>query len=111
MIGLTKSLAREFAGRSITVNAVAPGFITTELVKALIQKKAMNKDDMEGRTPMGRAGLPAEIAEVIAFLASDSASYVTGATVPVDGGWLAFGAPPAKLGTVAEKRVNPTSVS
>ena len=108
---MTEAMASEWARDGIRVNAVAPGFITTELVKALIQKKAMNKDDMEGRTPMGRAGLPAEIAEVIAFLASDSASYVTGATIPVDGGWLAFGAPPAKLGTVAEKHVNPTSVS
>lgn len=104
---MTEAMASEWARDGIRVNAVAPGFVNTDLVKALVAKGALNMTDIDARTPMGRAGLPEEIAEVIAFLASDRASYVTGVTLPVDGGWSAFGAPPAKLGTVADKRVLP----
>lgn len=102
---LTKSMASEWARDGIRVNAVAPGYVETHLVKALVAKGALNLESIEDRTPMGRTAQPHEIAEVIAFLASDRASFITGVTLPVDGGWFAFGAPPAKLGTVSEKRI------
>jgi NAD(P)-dependent dehydrogenase (short-subunit alcohol dehydrogenase family) len=104
---MTEAMASEWARDGIRVNAVAPGYVLTDLVKALVAKGALNMENIEERTPMGRSGQPAEIAEAIAFLASDRASFITGVTLPVDGGWLAFGAPAAKLGTVREKRVAP----
>jgi NAD(P)-dependent dehydrogenase (short-subunit alcohol dehydrogenase family) len=102
---MTEAMACEWARDGIRVNAVAPGYVLTDLVRALVAKGALNLEDIEARTPMGRAGNAEEIAEVIAFLASERASFVTGVTLPVDGGWLAFGAPPAKLGTVKSKRI------
>ena len=83
MIGLTKSLAREFASRGITVNAVAPGYIETAMTAVLNddQKKAML-----GVVPLGRAGSDTDIASAVRFLASDGASYITGHTLDVNGG-------------------------
>ncbi|MES2482857.1 MAG: glucose 1-dehydrogenase [Pseudomonadota bacterium] len=102
---MTEAMASEWARDGIRVNAVAPGYVMTDLVQALVAKGALNLADIEARTPMGRCAHPDEIAEAIAFLASPQASFITGVTLPVDGGWLAFGAPPAKLGTVQQKRV------
>jgi 3-oxoacyl-[acyl-carrier protein] reductase len=83
LIGLTKATARELASRSITVNAVAPGFVLTELTESL-------PDDLKAqlidRTPLGRFGTTEEIASAVAFLASDEASYITGQVLAVDGG-------------------------
>ncbi|KLV11441.1 3-oxoacyl-ACP reductase FabG [Photobacterium ganghwense] len=83
LIGFTKSMAREVASRGITVNAVAPGFIETDMTKAL-------NDDQRAATlsnvPAGRLGEPREIAAAVAFLASDDAGYVTGETLHVNGG-------------------------
>ena len=101
---MTQAMAGEWARDGIRVNAVAPGTVMTELVKHQIAKGAQNPESAKTRLPMGRFGEPAEIAEVIAFLASPRASFVTGVTLSVDCGWLAFGAPPARLGTVAEMR-------
>lgn len=83
LIGLTKSLAREFASRAITVNAVAPGFIETAMTEVLTedQKNAMLKV-----VPLGRPGVDADIAHAVRFLASDEASYITGHTLDVNGG-------------------------
>ena len=83
MIGLTKSLAREMGSRNITVNAVAPGFIVTDMTASLSEdlKKAA-----AARIPLGRLGQAKEVASVVAFLASDEASYVTGQVVEVSGG-------------------------
>jgi len=83
LIGLTKSLARELAGRSITVNAVAPGFIETAMTAVLNeeQKSAMTK-----QIPLGRTGTDQDIASAVAFLASEEAGYITGHTLDVNGG-------------------------
>jgi 3-oxoacyl-[acyl-carrier protein] reductase len=83
LIGLTKATARELASRSITCNAVAPGFVLTELTSSL--PEALQAQLIE-RTPLGRFGTTEEIASAVAFLASDEASYITGQVLAVDGG-------------------------
>jgi len=83
LIGLTKATARELASRGITVNAVAPGFVVTELTQDLPQEL---KDELIRRTPLGRFGETAEIASAVAFLASDEAAFITGQVLAVDGG-------------------------
>ena len=83
MIGLTKSMAREFAARGITVNAVAPGLITTDMTAALDEEL---REQMRSLIPLGRFGVAEDVAHVVAFLASDAAAYITGAVLPVDGG-------------------------
>ncbi len=89
--GLTKHLAIEWAAKGIRVNAVAPGTIRTERVKQLPDEPggAEYLAAIERMHPMGRIGEPAEVAEAILFLASDAASFITGAVLPVDGGYLA----------------------
>lgn len=83
LIGLTKSLARELASRSITVNAVAPGFIETAMTSVLTEEqKAANAQFI----PLGRTGTDSEVAYAVAFLASEEASYITGHTLDVNGG-------------------------
>lgn len=83
VIGMTKSAAKELASRNITVNAVAPGMIETDMT-AVIPEKA--KEAMMGSIPAARAGKPEEIADAVAFLASDKAAYITGQVISVDGG-------------------------
>ncbi len=85
MIGFTKSVAREVAGRGITANAVAPGYVETELTGGLPENI---KEQILGQVPVGRFGEPEEIAEVVAFLAGERAAYVTGQTIAVDGGMV-----------------------
>lgn len=83
MFGFTKSLAQEVGSRGITVNAVAPGFIDTDMTRELPDAQ---KDALLAGIPLGRLGSPNEIAAVVAFLASDAAAYVTGETIHVNGG-------------------------
>lgn len=83
MIGFTKSLARELGSRGVTVNAVAPGFIDTDMTRALDQA---HRDALAGQIPLGRFGTPEDIAAAVEFLASDAAGYITGETLHVNGG-------------------------
>ena len=83
IIGMTKSLARELAGRNITVNAVAPGMISTEMTRGLPEEI---QRQMISRIPMGRPGKAEEVASAVAFLASPEASYITGQMLGIDGG-------------------------
>ena len=83
MVGFTKSLAQEVGSRGITVNAVAPGFIDTDMTRELSDAQ---RDALLAAIPLARLGQPEEIASVVAFLASDAAAYVTGETIHVNGG-------------------------
>jgi len=85
MIGLTKSLAKEIAARNITVNAVAPGFIDTDMTAALSDEV---KEIALSHIPLGRMGDPEDVAKAVAFLASDDAAYITGQVLIVDGGMV-----------------------
>lgn len=85
VIGLTKTSAKELAARNIYVNAVAPGFIDTEMTEELPEDI---KEQMLGQIPLAKLGNPEDVAKVVAFLASDDASYMTGQTLHVDGGMV-----------------------
>ena len=85
IVGFTKSLAQEVGGRNITVNCVAPGFIDTDMTRALTEAQ---RAALLGRIPLGRLGTPDDVAHAVAFLASPRAAYITGATLHVNGGML-----------------------
>ncbi|MEV5492922.1 3-oxoacyl-ACP reductase FabG [Streptomyces bobili] len=83
LIGMARSLAREFAPRGVTVNVVAPGLTATAMSEALTDHK---REGIVGNIPLGRIGAPDEVAAAVAFLAAEETSYITGAVLPVDGG-------------------------
>lgn len=85
VIGLTKTVARELASRNVTVNAIAPGFIATSMTDVLPENV---KESLMQQIPLGRLGAPEDIANAVAFLVSDAASYITGQTIAVDGGMV-----------------------
>jgi NAD(P)-dependent dehydrogenase (short-subunit alcohol dehydrogenase family) len=88
---LTKVLASEWADKNIRVNAIAPGYIRTELVQGVIDKGILPVGAIEKRTPQGRIGEVQDVLGAAVYLASDEASFVTGSIVTVDGGWVAYG--------------------
>ena len=85
VIGFTKSIAKELGGKNITVNAVAPGFIETDMTEVLSDKA---KETMLGSVPLKRAGKPEDVAKLISFLSSEDADYITGQVIHVDGGMV-----------------------
>ncbi|KAK9472027.1 2-deoxy-d-gluconate 3-dehydrogenase [Dipodascopsis tothii] len=87
ILGLTKALSNEWSSRNINVNAVAPGYIATDMNEALIANPTRSRQIME-RIPMGRWGSPDDFKGVVVFLASDASNYVTGDCITVDGGWM-----------------------
>lgn len=85
VVGLTKTAARELAKKNVTVNAICPGFIETDMTRGVPEKVW---DIMVGKIPMGRAGQPSDVANLVAFLASDEASYITAEVINVGGGMI-----------------------
>ncbi len=83
LVGLARSIARELGSRHITANVVAPGFVDTDMTRAL---PAARRDEIMAQVPLGRYAEPEEVAAAVAFLISDAAAYITGAVLPVDGG-------------------------
>lgn len=85
VIGLTKSVAKELAARNVRVNAIAPGFIQTDMTAKLTEKA---KEELTNAIPLGKLGQPEDVAKVVLFLASDDAAYITGQVINVDGGMV-----------------------
>jgi len=83
VVGMTKSLARELGSRAITVNCVAPGFIDTDMTRALAEEQ---RNALLAQIPLGRLGRPEDVASAVAYLASPAAGYITGAVLHVNGG-------------------------
>jgi len=90
---LVRTLAIEWGPHNVRVNAVSPGYVETDMMMALIQRGTLNQEKMKSRTPLPRLGKPQDIAAMCAFLASSGASWINGAVIPVDGGWMANGGP------------------
>lgn len=89
VVGLTKTVALEYAGKKIRVNAVCPGFIDTPMLSRVTDASVKIREQLIGLVPMRRVAEPTEIGDAVAWLLSDKSSYVTGVALPVDGGWVA----------------------
>ncbi len=89
VVGLTKTVALEYASRKVRVNAVCPGFIDTPMLSRVTDASVKIRDQLIGTVPMRRVAGPSEIADAVTWLLSDRSSYVTGVALPVDGGWVA----------------------
>ena len=88
MVGLTRAAAMEYANKGVRVNAVAPGVIHTQMAERAFLQVAATADRVNAMHPLGRMGTAAEVADAVVWLCSSSASFVTGHTLPVDGGFL-----------------------
>lgn len=93
LVGLTRALAVEWAGRGVRVNAVAPGYVRTPMIENALRAGLLSERAVRDRTPSDRLAAPEDIARAVVFLASAEAGFVTGQTLVVDGGYLAYGAP------------------
>ena len=102
IIGFTRALAVETARSGVTVNAIAPGYILTDTLQQRVDNNMIDYTRLAERAPVGRWGLPEEIARVAAFLALPGSGFVTGVTIPVDGGYSVRGDPNEDLGTASE---------
>jgi NAD(P)-dependent dehydrogenase (short-subunit alcohol dehydrogenase family) len=91
VINMTRSLAVEWAKYKINVNCVAPSWTRTRRLEKALEKGITTLEEIQRRCPLGRPAEPEDIAKAILFLASDDANFITGITLPVDGGWLAYG--------------------
>lgn len=90
---LVRTLAIEWGPSGVRVNAISPGYVETDMVLSLVQRGTLNMDKMKARTPLPRLGRPQDIAAMACFLGSPGASWINGAVIPVDGGWMANGGP------------------
>jgi NAD(P)-dependent dehydrogenase (short-subunit alcohol dehydrogenase family) len=88
---LTQVLAVEWAGQGVRVNAIAPGYVETEMVKGLAARGVLDRERLRQRTPAGRLGVPEDVAQAAVYLASEDSTFVTGSVLTVDGGWTAYG--------------------
>ncbi len=91
VMALTKVLGCEWAGYNINVNAVAPGYVETDLVRNLVSQGTLDVDELAGRTPNGKLASSEDIANTVVFLASEDSKHIVGQTIIVDGGWTAYG--------------------
>ena len=91
VMALTKVLGCEWARYNINVNAVAPGYVETDLVSNLVAKGTLDVNELAGRTPNGRLAKPGDVADIVVFLASEDSQHIVGQTIVVDGGWTAYG--------------------
>jgi NAD(P)-dependent dehydrogenase (short-subunit alcohol dehydrogenase family) len=90
---MMRALACEWGPHGVRVNTIAPGYVETGLVRAIVARGDLDPQVVARRSPQGRLGTPDEVAGLALFLASPAAAHITGAVLPVDGGWLANGAP------------------
>ena len=91
VMALTKVLGCEWARYNINVNAVAPGYVETDLVSNLVAKGTLDVNELAGRTPNGKLAKPSDVADTVVFLASEDSKHIVGQTIVVDGGWTAYG--------------------
>jgi NAD(P)-dependent dehydrogenase (short-subunit alcohol dehydrogenase family) len=95
IVGITRVLGVEWAGRGVRVNAVEPGYIDTPMMQVTLETGSLDPSGLVDRIPAGRLGAPDDVAQAVTFLLSDAAGYITGATLRIDGGHLAYGGIPS----------------